>query len=98
LDGHFAILPDASVLALKSAILTRGQYSMSTTFTGLVLILCGVLAMLGSALNWRIVTHSGKLFNMLLGDRIARIVYFGVGVLVFMKGIELAIGARWLPF
>jgi protein-S-isoprenylcysteine O-methyltransferase Ste14 len=26
LDGHFAILPDASVLALKSAILTRGQY------------------------------------------------------------------------
>jgi hypothetical protein len=27
LDGHFAILPDASVLALKSAILTRGQYN-----------------------------------------------------------------------
>ena len=71
---------------------------MSTTTTGFVLAVFGALAMLGSALNWRIVTHSGKLFNRLLGDRIARILYFGVGLLVFAKGIELAIGAHWLPF
>ena len=71
---------------------------MSVTVIGLILIVAGILAMLGSALNWRIVTHSGKLFNMLLGDRIARIIYFGVGVIVFIKGIELAIGASWLPF
>jgi uncharacterized membrane protein YidH (DUF202 family) len=71
---------------------------MSLTVTGLILIVTGILAMLGSALNWRIVTHSGKLFNMLLGDKIARVIYFGVGLFVFIKGIELAIGASWLPF
>lgn len=71
---------------------------MSLTTTGFILIVFGVLAMLGSALNWRIVTHSGKLFNRLLGDKIARVIYFGVGVFVFVKGIELAIGAHWLPF
>lgn len=62
------------------------------------MIVCGVFAMLGAALNWRIVTHSGKLFNMILGDKIARIIYFGVGIFVFVKGIEIAIGADWLPF
>ena len=71
---------------------------MSITTTGFVLAVFGTLAMLGSALNWRVVTHPGKLFNRLLGDRIARIIYFGVGLLVFIKGIELAIGADWLPF
>lgn len=70
----------------------------STTAAGLILIPAGILAMLGSAMNWRIVTHSGKLFNRLLGDKIARIIYFGVGIFVFVKGIELAIGANWLPF
>ncbi|HSQ39103.1 MAG TPA: hypothetical protein VLM78_02995 [Anaerolineales bacterium] len=71
---------------------------MSSTVVGLILVVCGVFAMLGSALNWRIVTHSGKLFNMILGDKIARIIYFGVGIFVFVKGIEIAIGADWLPF
>ena len=54
--------------------------------------------MLGSVLNWRIVTHSGKLFNMILGDKVARVIYFAVGMFVFVKGIELIIGAHWLPF
>ena len=67
----------------------------SITVSGLILTLVGILAMLGSALNWRIVTHSGKLFNMLLGDKIARVIYFGVGIFVFVKGIELLIGAHW---
>ncbi len=71
---------------------------MSSTVVGLILIVCGVFAMLGAALNWRIVTHSGKLFNMILGDKIARVIYFGVGIFVFVKGVELTIGAHWLPF
>jgi len=71
---------------------------MSSTVAGLILVVCGVFAMLGSALNWRIVTHSGKLFNMILGDRVARVIYFGVGIFVFVKGVELMIGANWLPF
>jgi hypothetical protein len=70
----------------------------STTTVGLILIVAGILAMFGSALNWRIVTHPGKLFNRLLGDKIARVIYFGVGIFVFVKGIELTIGAHWLPF
>jgi uncharacterized membrane protein YuzA (DUF378 family) len=71
---------------------------MSTTFTGLVLILCGVLAMLGSALNWRIVAGSGKLLNRLLGDTIARVIYFLIGIVIFVLGIGLLIGRNWLPF
>ena len=54
--------------------------------------------MLGAAMNWSIVSRSGKLINRLLGETVARVIYFGVGVLVFVKGIELAIGAHWLPF
>ena len=70
----------------------------SITVSGLILTLVGILAMLGSALNWRIVTHSGKLFNRLLGDKVARIIYFGVGIIIFIKGIEFLTGAHWLPF
>jgi len=71
---------------------------MSSTVSGFVLIAIGVLAMLGAAMNWSIVSRSGKLINRLLGETVARVIYFGVGVLVFVKGIELAIGAHWLPF
>ncbi len=70
----------------------------STNVAGLILVIAGMLAMLGSALNWRLITRSGKLLNMVLGDRIARVIYFGVGIFVFIKGIELLIGAHWLPF
>jgi hypothetical protein len=35
---------------------------------------------------------------MILGDKIARVIYFAVGTFVFIKGIELLIGAHWLPF
>ena len=70
--------------------------SMSTA--GLILIVVGIVAMLGSALNWRLITRSGKLLNRLLGDKTARVIYFGVGIFVFIKGIELVIGADWLPF
>ena len=71
---------------------------MDLTFPGLVVIASGALAMLGAALNWSIVTRSGKLFNRVFGDTIARVIYFAVGVLLFIKGIEMLIGAHWLPF
>jgi hypothetical protein len=71
---------------------------MSTTITGLILIVLGVLVMIGSAMNWWIVTRPEKLINRLLGDTTARVIYFGIGVFTFVKGIELAIGVRWLPF
>jgi hypothetical protein len=65
---------------------------------GFSLIVVGGLVMLGSALNWWIVTRPEKLFNRLLGDNVARVLYFGIGAFAFVRGIELATGARWLPF
>jgi hypothetical protein len=69
---------------------------MDTTIAGLILITVGALGMLGAVLNWRIVTRSGKLLNMMLGDTVARVLYFGVGIFMFIKGIEIMIGADWV--
>jgi hypothetical protein len=69
---------------------------MTDTTAGLILALLGVFAMVGSSLNWRIVTHSGKLFNMLFGDRIARIIYFAVGLFIFVLGMGQIFGLHWL--
>jgi len=71
---------------------------MDTLAPGWILIVVGILSMLGAALNWRFVTRSGKLLNIVLGDTVARVIYFGVGIFVFIKGIEILIGAHWLPF
>ncbi len=68
---------------------------MDTWFPGLLLILVGVLVMLGAAMNWRFVTRPGKLLNIVFGDKIARVIYFGVGIFMFAKGIEIMIGANW---
>lgn len=68
---------------------------MSTTITGLLLIAFGLFAMLGSAMNWRIVTRSGKLLNMLLGDTVARVIYFVLGVMIFFLGLNQLLGANW---
>ena len=70
---------------------------MGDQATGLALTAVGVLTMLGAVLNWRIVTHAGKIFNRLFGDTMARVIYFVAGVFLFIKGIELMIGAHWLP-
>jgi hypothetical protein len=70
--------------------------TMDTLLPGLLLVVVGALAMLGAVLNWRIVTRSGKLLNMVLGDTLARILYFGLGVFLFLKGIEIMIGADWV--
>ena len=68
---------------------------MEMSTPGFILILFGVLAMLGAALNWRIVTRTGKLLNMMFGDTVARIVYFAVGIFMFIRGVEILIGANW---
>jgi hypothetical protein len=69
---------------------------MSDTTVGLILSLIGVLVMVGAALNWRIVTHPGKLLNMIFGDRIARSIAFLVGLYIFVLGIGKIIGMNWL--
>ncbi len=69
---------------------------MSDTTAGLIVSVIGVLVMVGSAMNWRVVTHSGKLFNVIFGDRIARIVYFLVGLFLFALGIGQILGMGWL--
>ena len=55
----------------------------------------GLLAMIGAALNWRIVSRSGKLLNLVLGDTVARVIYFLVGVIIFVLGLEQFLGANW---
>lgn len=55
----------------------------------------GLLAMLGAALNWRIVSRSGKILNMVLGDTVARAIYFLVGVFLFVLGLEQFLGTNW---
>lgn len=70
---------------------------MSDTVVGLILIAVGVLTMFGSALNWRIVTHPGKLLNILVGDKAARVIAFLVGAMAFFLGIGELIGVDWIP-
>ena len=68
---------------------------MDTLASGLIMIAFGVVSMIGAVLNWHFVTRSGKLLNIVLGDMVARIIYFGLGTFLFMKGIEIMIGADW---
>jgi uncharacterized membrane protein YuzA (DUF378 family) len=51
------------------------------------MIAIGVLAIIGAALNWRIVSHSGKLLNRIFGDTIARAVYAAVGLVLIALGV-----------
>ncbi|HEX5808635.1 MAG TPA: hypothetical protein VFY25_08205 [Anaerolineales bacterium] len=68
---------------------------MDATLTGLVLLAIGILIMVGSVLNWAIVTRPGKLFNRIFGDTVARIIYFVAGIFLFVVGIGRLIGANW---
>ena len=68
---------------------------MNSTVTGYLMIVLGILVMLGSALNWRIITRSGKMLNMLLGDKIARVVYFLLGIFFLLLGINQLTGLDW---
>ncbi|GER80000.1 MAG: hypothetical protein M5U11_13155 [Anaerolineales bacterium] len=69
---------------------------MTSVALGLLFVLIGLLAMLGSVLNWRLVTHLGKLLNMLLGDRIARGIYILLGLFLFVLGMGQLFGMNWI--
>lgn len=68
---------------------------MTPTVSGVILIMAGILSMIGFALNWRFLSRR-KLFNFLFGETVSRIIYFIVGVLLFIVGIGRLIGANWL--
>ena len=68
---------------------------MTDPTLGLVLVVIGLLVIVGSALNWRIVTHSGKLLNLLFGDMIARTIYIVIGVLLMAMGVARMFGIYW---
>ena len=67
---------------------------MNETTSGIVLILLGLMSVIGSILNWRFVTRSGKLLNLLLGDTVARIIYVVIGVVVTLLGIAILTGLQ----
>jgi uncharacterized membrane protein YuzA (DUF378 family) len=69
---------------------------MTDTILGLVLVVIGLLAVVGAALNWRIVTHSGKLLNLLFGDMIARTIYVVIGIFLMAMGVARMFGVSWL--
>ena len=68
---------------------------MDSSITGYLMIFLGILVMLGSAMDWRIISRSGKLLNMLLGDNVARIVYFVVGIIFLLIGLNRLTGLDW---
>jgi len=69
---------------------------MSKTTVGLILALVGLLVLIGTNLNWRIVTHSGKLLNIFFGDRVARVIYMLTGIVLFVLGMGQVFGLNWL--
>lgn len=68
---------------------------MTDTTLGLVVFVIGLLAVIGSALNWRIVIHSGKLLNLLFGDMIARTIYILIGIILIATGVARMFGIYW---
>jgi hypothetical protein len=69
--------------------------SMESTLIGLLFLVLGALVMLGSAFNWGLICHPGKLLPRLLGVPAAQFVSFVVGIYLFVAGIERLIGADW---
>jgi hypothetical protein len=69
---------------------------MSPTTSGIALIGIGAIAMLGAGFNWWIVTRPRRLFNMLFGETAARLIYFVIGSLLFIRGIGQLIGKNWI--
>jgi hypothetical protein len=68
---------------------------MDPATTGLIFLGIGVLTMVGAVLDWGIVTRPGKLLNRILGDTVARIIYFAAGIFLFVVGVGRLIGANW---
>jgi uncharacterized membrane protein YuzA (DUF378 family) len=69
---------------------------MTETVSGILIILIGLLTVIGSALNWRVVTRPGKLLNLLLGDMVARTIYIVIGILLLVLGVGRVFGLPWI--
>ncbi len=69
---------------------------MTETVSGILIILLGLLTVIGSALNWRLVTRPGKLLNLLLGDMVARTIYIVIGILLLVLGVDMVFGLHWI--
>jgi hypothetical protein len=69
---------------------------MNPTASGFLLIGIGAVVMLGAAFNWWIVSRPRRLFNMLLGDTMAPVIYFVIGIFLFIRGMGLLLGKNWL--
>jgi hypothetical protein len=69
---------------------------MTNTSVGLILAMVGLLSMIGTGLNWRIVTHPGRILNRIFGDTIARAIYMIVGIALFVLGMGQVFGLNWL--
>ena len=67
----------------------------NAAMTGLIFVAIGVITMVGAVFNWGIVSRPGKLFNRIFGDTVARVIYFIVGIFLFVVGIGRMIGANW---
>jgi hypothetical protein len=68
---------------------------MRDASVGVILALVGLLVMIGTALNWRIVSHSGKLLNIIFGDQVARVIYMITGIALFVLGLGQVFGLKW---
>ncbi len=55
--------------------------------TGIILVLAGLLAVIGAALNWSIIMRPNKLFNRIVGESIARPLYIAIGFVLIVMGI-----------
>jgi len=69
---------------------------MNSTVSGVVLILLGLLTMLGAALNWWIIMRPSRLFNRLIGEKVARPIYIAIGFVLLVIGIGRLVGISWL--
>jgi len=68
---------------------------MNSTFNGILMIALGILVMPGTAFNWRIISRPGKLLNMVAGDTAARVIYFILGIVLPLMGINQWTGLGW---
>jgi len=69
---------------------------MNSIVPGIALIAIGLLTLLGATFNWWIIMRPSRLFNRILGETVARIIYIIVGLLLILFGIGRLAGINWL--
>jgi hypothetical protein len=69
---------------------------MSNPASGGLLILLGLITVLGAALNWWLIMRPSRLFNRLVGEKVARPIYIAIGFGLIVIGIGRLVGINWL--